>query len=237
MVRQGGNLAQMMREADVNGVRLAYRVAGQDGAPALVLLHGRTDSNLTWAPFVGRFAKRFRVYRPDLRGHGASSYPGTYALPDMAEDIAGLLDHLELHQATVIGHSLGGMVAYHLAMLHPSRITRLVLEDPPPPLPMERPPLEVDESALGYDPQMLRDTERQFVSPDPAWAAALGRVTVPTLVLYGGSRTHVPADRTAALIPGARLVTIDAGHLIHVDAPAEFLAAVDDFLDDPLQDV
>lgn len=222
-----------MHEAAVNGTKLAYRTAGK--GPALVLLHGRTDSGHTWAPFVTHFAQRFHVIRPDLRGHGSSGHPDSYALPAMAEDIAGLLDHLGVERAAVIGHSLGGMVAYHLAMSHPSRISRMVLEDPPPPLPMDREPLVVEDG----DPHgpMLLDTERQFVSPDPAWAEGLGRVTVPTMVLYGGPSTHVPSDRTAALIPGAKLVTIDVGHLIHTDAPREFLAAVDDFLEHPLEDV
>ncbi|MFI6322353.1 alpha/beta fold hydrolase [Nonomuraea sp. NPDC050556] len=217
----------------MNGIKLAYRTAGE--GPPLVLLHGRTDSGLTWAPFVVHFARRFQVIRPDLRGHGKSPYPGSYALPDMAEDVARLLDDLGVERAAVIGHSLGGMVAYHLAMLHPSRVSRMVLEDPPPPLPIIRAAPEVDPG----DPQaeMLLDTERQFAAPDPAWAEGLGRVTVPTMVLYGGPSTHVPADRTAALIPGAKLVTIDVGHLIHADAPQEFLAAVDDFLQDPLEDV
>lgn len=223
----------MKREAIVNGIKLAYWPTGDADAPPLVLLHGRTDSHLTWGPLVAHFAKRFRVYRPDLRGHGASSYPGSYGLPDMAEDIAGLLDHLGLAKASVLGHSLGGIVAYHLAALHPALVDRLVLEDPPPPLPMVRPPLVVEENVTGYDPEMLRDTERQFVAPDPAWRDDLKRITAPTLVLHGGARTHVPADQVAALIPGARLVTINVGHLIHTDAPTEFLAAVDPFLSHP----
>jgi pimeloyl-ACP methyl ester carboxylesterase len=85
------------------------------------------------------------VYVPDLRGHGASDHPGIYRLPDMAQDIVGLLDHLGIGKAAVIGHSLRGMVAYHLAANHQERLDVLVLVDPPP-LPLPRPALVEDDS-------------------------------------------------------------------------------------------
>ncbi len=106
----------------------------------------------------------------------------------------------------------------------------LVLEDPPPPLPLPRPAL-VEDDSTGFDWQMMRDTERQFVAPDPGWAASLQRITAPTLVVGGGDSSHVRAEQTAALIPEAELVVIDVGHTIHVSAPEKFLAAVEPFLD------
>ncbi|GAA2673446.1 MULTISPECIES: alpha/beta fold hydrolase [Nonomuraea] len=214
----------MIRTAHVNGVDLSYREEGDPAAPTLVLLHGRTADHNNWNPFIRRFAERFHVIAPDLRGHGASERPDRYELPDMAEDVVALLGALGVDQAILIGHSLGGVVAYHLAMNHPERVSLLVLEDPPAPVPHERPALEDDSP-------MMVETERQIVSPDPAWAEGLKRVTAPTLVLAGGPASHVIAEPLADLIPGAKLVTIGVGHLIHADAPEEFWAAVGRFLE------
>lgn len=214
----------MIRTAHVNGIDLAYREEGDPASPTMVLLHGRTADHNHWNLYTRRFAERFHVIAPDLRGHGASEHPATYELPDMAEDIVALLRALGVEQTVLIGHSLGGAVAYHLAMNYPELVSVLVLEDPPAPLPSDRPPLEDDSP-------MMVETERQIVSPDPAWAEGLKRVTAPTLVLSGGPSSHVDAAPLAHLIPGAKLVTIDVGHLIHSDAPKEFTAAVEGFLE------
>jgi 3-oxoadipate enol-lactonase len=223
-------VGEMMREALANGIKLVYREEGDPDAPALVLLHGRTADHHDWNGITQHLAKRYRVLVPDLRGHGASDRPGTYPIPEMAEDVAGLLEVLGVDRAVVVGHSLGGMVAYHLAMNHPARVSRLVIEDSVPPVPMRgRAPLVEDDSA-GFDWRMMHDTERQFLNPDPAWSAGLARITAPTLVLSGGAASPFDAGDLAARIPGAELVTIEAGHLIHVTRPREFKRAVDAFL-------
>ncbi|WP_197093677.1 alpha/beta fold hydrolase [Nonomuraea sp. SBT364] len=199
-------------------------------APVLVLLHGRTADHNDWNGITQHLARRYRVLAPDLRGHGASEHPGAYAIPEMAEDVAGLLDALGVARATVVGHSLGGMVAYHLAMNHPGRVTRLVIEDSAAPDPMrDRPPL-VEDGSTGFDWRMMHETERQFVDPDPAWSAGLARITAPTLVISGGAASPFHAERLAARIPGAELVTIEAGHLIHVTEPKAFKRELDAFL-------
>ncbi|SEG31280.1 alpha/beta hydrolase fold [Nonomuraea solani] len=220
----------MIREAHVNGIKLVYREEGDPSAPPLLLIHGRTANHNDWNGITQHFAARHHVIAPDLRGHGASDHPGEYALPDMAEDIVALLDLLEIGRATLVGHSLGGVVAYHLAMSHPDRVERLVLEDPPQPYALTgRQPL-VEDDSTGFDWRMMHDTERQLVDPDPAWAAGLAKITAPALVLSGGEKSPLDAGAVAALIPGARLVTIEAGHLVHMDARGEFLRVVDAFL-------
>ncbi|MGP3913115.1 alpha/beta fold hydrolase [Nonomuraea sp. 10N515B] len=224
----------MIREAPVNGIKLVYREEGTSALPPLLLLHGRTADHNDWNGITQHFAARYHVLVPDLRGHGASDYPGAYALPDMAEDIAGLLDHLRMERATVIGHSLGGMVAYQLAMRHPGRVERLVLEDVAPPLPFKNRPPIVEDGSTGFDWRMMHDTERQFLDPDPGWLEGLARITAPTLVISGGAASPFDAAGTAGRIPGARLVTIEAGHLVHVTERRAFLRAVDDFVNDRL---
>ncbi|MFI6496328.1 alpha/beta fold hydrolase [Nonomuraea typhae] len=217
----------MLHDITANGLKIHYREEGSPDAPLLVLLHGRTANHNDWNGITQHFARRYHVLAPDLRGHGASDYPGHYAVPDMAADVAALLDG---RRATVVGHSLGGVVAYHLAMGHPQLVERLVLEDPAAPLPMTGRPAPVRDDSTGFDWEMIVQTERQLVDPDPAWAEGLARVAVPTLVISGGPSSAIRAEPLAGLIPGAQLATIDVGHLIHMDARAEFLKTVDAFL-------
>ncbi|MEO3869203.1 alpha/beta hydrolase [Nonomuraea sp. B12E4] len=220
----------MIREAHVNGVKLVYREEGDPASPPLVLIHGRSANHNDWNGITQHFAARYHVFAPDLRGHGASGHPGDYPLPGMAEDIVALLDHLGLPRVTLIAHSLGAVVAYLVAGGHPERVERLVLEDAPPPLPLRgRPPI-VEDGSTGFDWRMMHETERQLIDPDPAWPAWLGKITAPTLVLSGGEKSPFDAGGLAARIPGAELVTIEVGHLIHMDARGRFLRVVDDFL-------
>ncbi|MFC6086219.1 alpha/beta fold hydrolase [Sphaerisporangium aureirubrum] len=218
----------MLIRAHVNGIGLAYWMEGTTGSP-LVLLHGRTATHADWGDSIARFAARHRVFAVDLRGHGASEYAGDYRFPVMAEDVRALLDHLKLDRASVVGHSLGGVVAYHLAMTHPHRLDRMVLEDPPPPFPMTRPPVQEDDSK-GFDWQMVHQTESQFTTPDPTWRDSLKQITTPTLILSGGPKSHVRPEPLATLIPTAHLQTLDTGHLIHTTDPNGFHTAVDPFL-------
>ncbi|MEV4177099.1 alpha/beta fold hydrolase [Nonomuraea sp. NPDC049709] len=221
----------MIREAHANGIKLVYREEGDPSAPPLLLLHGRTANHNDWNGVTQHFAARHHVFALDLRGHGASGWPGEYPLPAMAEDVVALLDRLGFERATLVGHSLGGVVAYHAAMNHPDRVARLVLEDPPPPLPLTGRSPVVEDGSTGFDWRMMHDTERQMLDPDPAWAEGLGKITAPTLVLSGGAQSPFDAGEVAARIPGAKLVTIEAGHLIHVSARGEFVRTVDAFLD------
>ncbi|MEV6151682.1 alpha/beta fold hydrolase [Nonomuraea sp. NPDC052129] len=221
----------MIREAHVNGIKLVYREEGDPAAPPLVLIHGRTADHNDWNGITQHFAARYHVFAIDLRGHGASDYPGAYALADMARDVVALLDELGFERATLVGHSLGGAVAYLLAMTWPDRVERLVLEDPAPPYAMKnRPPIVEEGESPGFDWRMVHETERQFLAPDPAWAEGLAAITAPTLVLSGAS--HLDVEAVAERIPRAELVTIEVGHLIHVSARAAFLRAVDEFLAD-----
>ncbi|NUS05393.1 MAG: alpha/beta fold hydrolase [Nonomuraea sp.] len=221
----------MIREAHVNGIKLVFREEGDPAAPPLVLIHGRTANHNDWNGVIRHFAARYHVIAPDLRGHGASDFPGEYAVATMAQDVVALLDHLGLERVRLAGHSLGGMVAYHVAMRHPGRVERLVLEDVTPPVPIRGRAALVEDDSTGFDWRMMHQTEPYIVDPDPALREELGRITAATLVLSGGESSPFDAAGLARLIPGAELVTIEAGHLIHATARAAFLTAVDAFLD------
>jgi pimeloyl-ACP methyl ester carboxylesterase len=115
--------------AFVNGVRLAYQQLG--AGPALVLVHGLAANRAFW--YLGAaqaFKAAFQVTLYDLRGHGLSEIaPTGYTPREMADDLGGLLDHLGIEQAVLIGHSYGGVVALHYAAQHPERVVGLVVAD------------------------------------------------------------------------------------------------------------
>ncbi|MGW1893870.1 alpha/beta fold hydrolase [Streptomyces sp. NPDC002004] len=217
-------------------VTLAYRAWGPHGAPPLLLLHCRGADGADWAAVAGELATARRVYAVDLRGHGRSDWPGDYSYELMRDDVRAFLTALAIERTDVIGHSLGGIVALLLAQEEPERIRRLVLEDAPAPFPLDprRPPAPRPEGDLPFDWNMILATDRQRNAPDPAWWQRMDRVTVPTLLIGGGPASPIPQEHLVALagrLPDARLVTLDAGHLVHATLPAEFTATVRPFLE------
>lgn len=224
---------------DVGPVKLAYRVSGHVDAPPMVLLHGLTSDGSSWDPVAPAFARDWRVYVPDLRGHGRSDWPGTYSFPLLSADVRGFLDALHLEPATLVGHSMGGVAAYLLAQDHPSRVEALVLEETPPPLPQRRPVPERPDGPLSFDWEVRPAIVGQVNAPDPAWWDRLAAITAPTLVMGGGPQSPFPQTGIEAMaerIPAGRMTTIPAGHGIHAARPDEFAAAVRAFLGGPTRD-
>lgn len=224
------------RTVRANGITLAYRVWGPEDAPPVVLLHARgpaVPAGRRSPPALAAGPRR--VYAPDLRGHGRSDWPGEYAYETMRDDVLAFLAALGIARADVVGHSLGGAVACLLAQHSPRLVRRLVLEDVPAPFPLDppRPPAEHPGGDLPFDWAMILATDEQRNAPDPMWWDHMGRITMPTLLIGGGPASLVPQEQVAALaelLPDARRVTIDAGHLVHGARPEEFLAAVAEFL-------
>src|ERR1700754_5081848 len=98
----------------------------------IVLLHGFAESGQAWFAWVPRLARRYRVVRPDLRGFGAPPAPPraaerTWSVQEFADDIARLLDELELERAHVVGARVGCAVGVALAAAHPRRVATLSL--------------------------------------------------------------------------------------------------------------
>ncbi|MFF4728063.1 alpha/beta fold hydrolase [Streptomyces mirabilis] len=222
------------RTVDVGGVRLVCQVWGQESAAPLVLLHALGENSTDWAEVMPALARGRRVYALDLRGHGRSDWPGEYSLELMRADVLRFLDVLGLGTVDLIGHSMGGVVAYLLAQERPERVSRLVLEDVPVPRPREKTTPTRPDGELTFDWDMVVAIRSQIDTPDPAWLEGLSRITADTLVLAGGPASHVPQDGIAELarrVPGGRVVTIPVGHLIHSAAPQQFTEAVCAFLD------
>ncbi len=118
-----------MAKALLNGINVHYQVKGE--GPDVVMLHGVTSSLAIWyAKVMPELAHKFRVTAYDLRGHGYSDpTPTGYTSQAMADDLLALLDHLNIEKARLVGHSFGGSIALHLAMLHPERVEGVVLGD------------------------------------------------------------------------------------------------------------
>lgn len=111
-----------------NGERLAYRQAGKSGK-TLLLIHGNLSSSIHYQILMNRLEKDFKIYAPDLRGFGDSSYNNPISsLKDLAEDIKDFVLKLELKDIYLVGWSTGGGVAMELAAMIPDRIKKVFLQ-------------------------------------------------------------------------------------------------------------
>jgi len=112
----------------VDDIQLAYTDAGL-GLP-VVLLHGYPFNRTLWNEQVSALSNSYRVITPDLRGHGESdASPGAATMNRMAQDVAALLDHLEISRAVIGGLSMGGYVALAFYKQFRSRVRAMVLAD------------------------------------------------------------------------------------------------------------
>jgi len=120
-----------MPAIQLNGVNFYYESTGE-GQP-LVFIHGLGSSGRDWELQVNEFSRAYRVITFDLRGHGQSDKPaGPYSLSLFADDTAGLLKALDIKSAHIVGLSLGGGVAFQLAIDFPGLVKTLVIVNSAP---------------------------------------------------------------------------------------------------------
>src|SRR6185312_4216242 len=113
--------------AEINGCRVAYRLEGPEGAPVVTMCHSLLADGAMWDEQMPAL-RDYRVLRIDMRGHGASSATTPpYSLQALADDVAGLLDHLRLGPTHYIGLSIGGMIGQALAIKHAGKLKSLML--------------------------------------------------------------------------------------------------------------
>jgi pimeloyl-ACP methyl ester carboxylesterase len=113
-----------------DGVGLHVEVDGPAGAVPVVFLHGVTSSGKTWEWLPEEVTQRHRIVRIDFRGHGRSDHKPGYTVADYAGDVLAVLEEVGT-PAVLVGHSLGGVVAWWVAQKHPDQATAAFLEDPP----------------------------------------------------------------------------------------------------------
>lgn len=117
------------RNAKINNVQLHYLTAGN--GPAVILLHGYTQTSRMWRPIIPLLAKKFTVIAPDLPGIGDSSIPtdDNIGMITAAKQIHDLIRSLKIDKARVVGHDIGLMVAYAYAAEFPNETEKLVVMD------------------------------------------------------------------------------------------------------------
>lgn len=211
-----------------------HSTGGPDDGPPVLLLHALGESTATWATFERQLPRHSIAL--DLRGHGTSPHAGDYTLATMAGDVLAFMATHGHGTVDIVGHSLGGAVALHVAMRAPDRVRRMVVEDiaPPPHEPVPLPEVEPEPGEpVDFDWAVVRAVKHQVRTPDPAWWAGLAGIPADTLWLAGGAPSHIDQARlreAAARMPNARVTEIPVGHSIHAAAPDEFAAAVIPFL-------
>jgi pimeloyl-ACP methyl ester carboxylesterase len=111
--------------APVNGLEMYYEIHGA-GEP-LVLLHGAFAMTDLWRPMLEALASNRQVIALDFQGHGRTAdIDRPFNYEDFADDVAALMEHLELPQADIVGYSMGGMTALQIAIRHPELVRKLV---------------------------------------------------------------------------------------------------------------
>jgi pimeloyl-ACP methyl ester carboxylesterase len=242
-----------MGYAPVNGLRLYYEMRGS-GRP-LVLLHGGLMTiDLNWGPLLEPLAASRQVIAVELQGHGhTADTDRPMTIENLARDVVALLDHLAIAEADLFGFSLGGLVAYAVALDEPKRVGKLIVAsaDAHRPPGRESRPLDDDRMPTPADFQAMRDSY-DAVAPDPAhfddfatktstmvhefpgWTDQLRSLHVPTLLIFG-DRDFSPLSDVVEmfeLLPNAQLAVLPGTtHVGLSRRPTELLALITPFLD------
>jgi pimeloyl-ACP methyl ester carboxylesterase len=158
-----------MPYTEVKDAKIYYEIDGE-GEP-LLLLHGVRGSHRNWDFLRSHLRNHFQVIMPDSRGHGKSSEltePSTIEL--YTTDMLALLDHLEITQCIVAGHSMGGFIAQQMALDAPKRLTKLILICTAPLVDVEgaMEQIKIGQLAFGLEPQeaVMKLLEFEFHDPE-----------------------------------------------------------------------
>jgi pimeloyl-ACP methyl ester carboxylesterase len=113
--------------ADIDSLKMYYEVYGQ-GKP-VVLLHGSfMNIPLNWAHIIPLLAKDHKVIVAEMQGHGRTKdIAREFSYENMADDVSGLLKHLKIDSADILGYSMGGGIAFQMAIRHPEQVRRLIV--------------------------------------------------------------------------------------------------------------
>jgi len=242
-----------MAYAPVNGLQLYYEIHGS-GKP-LVLLHGGLMTiDLNFGPLLEPLAGGRQVIAVELQGHGHTADTSrAMTIEALADDVVTLLDHLGIAEADLFGFSLGGLVAYAVALGAPARVGKLIVAsaDAHRPPGRESVPLDEDRMPTPADFQAMRDAY-DAVAPDPAhfeqfaaktsamvhefagWTGELRSLQVPTLLVFGDHDFSPLPDvvELFELLPNAQLAVLPGTtHVGVIRRPGEVLALITPFLD------
>ncbi len=172
--------------AGIGAVEICYETHGRAGDPAIVLIRGLGTQLIEWPSSLihALVAEGMFVVTFDNRDAGlstemtAASGNPPYAVADMASDVVGLLDHLDVERAHILGISMGGMIAQHLAFSHGDRVRSLVSVmsssgDPTLPRPAPEVFARLGRTAEGGDAIIALSAENKAVFGSPAYPETL----------------------------------------------------------------
>lgn len=223
------------KKIDLGGEIFAYREAGDPEASPVVLLHAATRDATSWNGVLPVLADRHRVLALHQRGHGPSPHHPPYGFESLRTDLSRFVDRLGLDRFALVGHSMGGVTAYLFAEDQPRRLTRLVIEDTPPPLPGRKwNPPRPPEGSPAFDLAALKPLFTELSEPDGEWGARLSDIITPALIIAGGPSGQLDDEAAAGvarILPNARAIGFgDSGHHVHVNQTARYNEAVREFL-------
>lgn len=242
-----------------DSVRLYYEDHGQ-GLPIL-LTHGFAASVGMWQPQIDVFKQQYRLIPWDMRGHGDSDAPedpALYSQGHTVEDMRALLDHLQIDQAVIAGHSLGGFMSLAFHVTYPERVRALLLQGCGPGYrkaearaawnaQAEKRASTIEENGLAVirggaevglskhrSAAGLANAARGILSQvDARVIDHLPQITVPTLIVAGDGDTPylTGIDYMAGKIAHAdKLIIANAGHGANVEQAEVFNRAMETFL-------
>jgi 3-oxoadipate enol-lactonase len=153
----------------INGIEINYEIEGDNG-PWVVMSHSLACSLHMWDEQAALLRKRYRVLRFDTRGHGASDAPaGAYSQDQLADDLKGLMDALQVRQPHFVGLSLGGMIGMTYALKYPGALRSLALCDTTSRIPAEAKPIWEGRiktaQEQGMEPLVEPTLQRWFTEP------------------------------------------------------------------------
>lgn len=198
--------AVLVGQLEVDGASISYTERGtpDSGRPTLVLVHGGQANRHWWDPVAVLLASAFHVIQIDLSGHGDSQWRDHYSVVQWIREIETVLERRVAHQAIVIGHSLGGGIALHMAVAGNPRLAGVVSVDAAPEGPAKR-----TRSSRGTDtPRRQLDGERpsQSRSSWPWWLWEY----ISECSITRGSEPRNKSDRaTGTVVPAALARTAD----------------------------
>lgn len=181
----------VVRYANHNGIRIAYRDSGGGVGPALVFVHGYRMHGGLWNNVVGALRPgQHRTVTVDLRGNGGSGRPPTdYGLPAFAGDVMAVITAANLSQPVLVGHSMGGTVVQYLMAELPQKLAGAVLVAPVPANGVDLPAevVEIFRRSV-YDEDVLRQLY--------AGSVVDGRLVVDQLVALSATASREASEQS-----------------------------------------
>lgn len=203
--------------APVNGQKVYYEVYGS-GKP-VVLLHGSfMNIAMNWSELIPVFSKDHQVIAIELQGHGHTpDSDRPFAYNTLANDVAGVIRHLGLEKADVIGYSFGGTVAYELAIAHPEVVNKLIVISSTFKYHGWQP--AVHDVMKSLQPEFLDQTplkaEYDKVAPDPShWHAFVGKLLAFDTKDFDLGKERVAKISCPVLLIGGDNDGVDLVHLV-----------------------